>query len=1119
MLVNENNISKLETLVTVVKQPEVKFTIQNYVNELLFYINMFYPDEYNYHLNKINSLVSEIENYVINKKQRRTTILGLGGGFSAGKSRFINSLLGISVLPEDIGATTAIATQVSYADVEYFNVHNVFDDIIPIDQQQMSNLRHGIHKDYHIELSKIIKKIYYFSPNIPWENISFLDTPGHSKADYSQDASDEQIALQSLRQTDYILWLVSADNGTIREDDIAFLQKLDSEQPKYIIVTKSDLRSTRDIPLIIQSIRDNLDKNGITYEGITAWSAPISKNEGMEVYGDSVIQWINRINQSPRVDIFTQFFEYIKQLHGFLKDKRNSLEESFYKKRKLYKKIGLKQNDSLVDIQAVDNFLRKNSIFDEDVYIQIANYYDFIGDKDLASNYFFKLIHYHEVIDWLFENSYYNENIANNLRKSIQNLTHKSVHKKDAQSCDVLIYIYEKFLTGSDYFYELVCQKTISAQCHNNNTSWEWLFDKAVNYKDIRESLASILDLKKANNKGLRYFKIEYEVGNKNRAIDGIFCFAEQNHVGSIDWLYNESRNNKELLYRLGEFYFTNKRHRNPIKAFDLFCESAIAGNKNAIPKLYQVVNDLNATPYVKLIIDIYDDIKADLRSDMLEVYGKLICNGFVVISEAQKEKLLMIFYNYIFKYNDESIFNLFIKVIHTIGMPNGYFLLADIYANHDRLQNFEQAYYNYSIVAKKDNRALYNKNVLTYYGSGTKKSMLKFTYLLIVNRDKKFFRDSYFYLFSQIIGFKEPLLVGVRDRSVEFESYYIKPTFFLIFYIFISIVFLYGTYHAYDYYDRNFSSKVNIEDSYEPTKETKSIDVQHDEYKLVSDEQKMLNEEIRKGSDRLRMYEKEIHELMSKLPVKIQQELQHDDWVLHRNEICEEEANQSHENYDIAYLNCMIRETESRINHIEELTKKNNQDYLHEHNDAYAEERSDGDIELIKAKEALDLKKKEFNQFWNTMPKSLQGFLIQEQKEWVEKRDEICLRISYEDNMSQELLFTQCVTRKLDERLNSLKSSVTQSEWMVTEFEQTKNDLEKTKKKFNRFWNSMPADVQNTLQQEQMDWLQQRDSICAQKVNHEKSMAAGIIENKCINDLLKKRHIELSGRMEKMKE
>ena len=59
-------------------------------------------------------------------------IIALGGGFSSGKSSFLNSLLGKLVLPANIDPSTSVPTYVIYGDEESAFGINEFDVKLPL---------------------------------------------------------------------------------------------------------------------------------------------------------------------------------------------------------------------------------------------------------------------------------------------------------------------------------------------------------------------------------------------------------------------------------------------------------------------------------------------------------------------------------------------------------------------------------------------------------------------------------------------------------------------------------------------------------------------------------------------------------------------------------------------------------------------------------------------------------------------------------------------------------------------------------------------------------------------------------------------------------------------------
>ena len=82
-----------------------------------------------------------------------------------------------------------------------------------------------------VTLGHLLRSIFVATPNQPYANIAFLDTPGYSKPDSENYSAktDEKIARSQLNAGDYILWFISAESGTIVNDDLNFLDSLDNQ--------------------------------------------------------------------------------------------------------------------------------------------------------------------------------------------------------------------------------------------------------------------------------------------------------------------------------------------------------------------------------------------------------------------------------------------------------------------------------------------------------------------------------------------------------------------------------------------------------------------------------------------------------------------------------------------------------------------------------------------------------------------------------------------------------------------------------------------------------------------------------------------------------------------------
>lgn len=232
-------------------------------------------------------------------------IIALGGGFSSGKSSFLNTFLGKKpVLPANIDPSTSVPTYVIYGDEESAMGINEFDVKLPLSFADIKRIAHGFGavEDENgdmvssdgITLGHLIQSCFVASPSLPYADIAFLDTPGYSKPDSDAYSSktDERIARTQLNSSNYILWCVPADAGTISADDIVFLSELDKNIPKLIIITKADkFHSDEELQIMKSQIMKTLDVKGIKYADVLAVSR---RGEYDKAVIEAVLQKLNK---------------------------------------------------------------------------------------------------------------------------------------------------------------------------------------------------------------------------------------------------------------------------------------------------------------------------------------------------------------------------------------------------------------------------------------------------------------------------------------------------------------------------------------------------------------------------------------------------------------------------------------------------------------------------------------------------------------------------------------------------------------------------------------------------------------------------------------------------------
>ena len=251
--------------------------------------------------------------YLANKN-----ILAVGGEFSAGKSRFLNAVFGEEdLLPTDPNPTTAIPTYLIYGERENISALNSFSRLQTLSREELNAISHGFNANQadaesRISFYHVLRLLQVQSPSMKrWPNIAFLDTPGYSKpkeniddeaAAEGTDAgnTDEEKARENLSAADYLIWVVSAKDGTFQQPGIDFLRdKVQWKKPLYLLINKVDQIAPDDREQVCRQILNDAYKAGFNVAGVSAYSSKDGKvyltSKGADNWDDPV-DWFKAVD-------------------------------------------------------------------------------------------------------------------------------------------------------------------------------------------------------------------------------------------------------------------------------------------------------------------------------------------------------------------------------------------------------------------------------------------------------------------------------------------------------------------------------------------------------------------------------------------------------------------------------------------------------------------------------------------------------------------------------------------------------------------------------------------------------------------------------------------------------
>ncbi len=200
------------------------------------------------------------------------TMVAVGGGFSAGKSTFLNNLLNLKLkLPEDMIPTTAIPTYCLKGKREVLMGRSQSGGMVELPHLAFDR---AFLDSLGFNLKEIMPFMLLSAPSMPFEFLCFIDTPGHNPGNQGYTSEDKEASKEYLRHAQHILWLINCECGGIESDDLEFLQELYDEGKKvFIVLSRADRRTKSQLEEIANKIKETLEDHGIEFLGICAHSS------------------------------------------------------------------------------------------------------------------------------------------------------------------------------------------------------------------------------------------------------------------------------------------------------------------------------------------------------------------------------------------------------------------------------------------------------------------------------------------------------------------------------------------------------------------------------------------------------------------------------------------------------------------------------------------------------------------------------------------------------------------------------------------------------------------------------------------------------------------------------
>ncbi len=329
------NYKNWELIKQILEAPKIEDKIFEELKSSLFSKKI----DFNSEKNKLKFL-NQIEEIINFDFLYQKNIIAIGGGFSSGKSSFINSLMLDSIknkLSIAIDATTAIPTYVVNTDKEFLKIYSKSGGITYLKEEYEELLTHQNLKEIGFNITNImpyiVKGTKFKGKNL--SNICFIDTPGYNSATTEITINDEDNSVNFLKNSSTIIWVISAVSN-ITENDVKILSSMENKKI-YIILNKADRVLEEQLEEKIEQTIETLDENFIEIEGISAYSS------------------LKPLKEYPYYK--KKLFEFLEELNSEIdkvKEFKTLLEELFEEN---INHIGEKLERLNSEIEKIDNFI------------------------------------------------------------------------------------------------------------------------------------------------------------------------------------------------------------------------------------------------------------------------------------------------------------------------------------------------------------------------------------------------------------------------------------------------------------------------------------------------------------------------------------------------------------------------------------------------------------------------------------------------------------------------------------------------------------------------------------------------------------------------------------------